>query len=44
MTNEALSVVKMRLWSYYTNVYYKHIHGSFNIDNENYYYLKNNIT
>jgi hypothetical protein len=29
-----VSVVKMRLWSYYTNVYYKYIHGYFNIDNE----------
>jgi hypothetical protein len=30
----------MRLRPYYTNVYYKNIHESFNIDNENYYYLK----
>ncbi len=35
---------KMRLWFYYTNVYYKYIHGSFNIDNETYCYFKNNIT
>ncbi len=33
----------MRLWPYYTNVYYKYTHGSFNIDNENYYYYLNNI-
>jgi hypothetical protein len=26
----------------YTNVYYKYIHGYFNIDNENYYYYLNN--
>jgi len=30
----------MKLWSYYTNVYYKYTHGSFNIDNEIYYYFK----
>jgi hypothetical protein len=30
----------MKLWSYYTNVYYKYIHGSFNIDNEIYYYFR----
>jgi hypothetical protein len=30
----------MRLWLYYTNVYYKYTNGSFNIDNEIYYYLK----
>jgi hypothetical protein len=30
----------MRLWPYYTNVYYKYIHGSFNINNEIYYYFK----
>jgi hypothetical protein len=36
--------VKMKLWPYYTNVYYKYIHGSFNIDNENYYYYLNNIS
>jgi len=37
--------MKTRLWLYYTNVHYKYIHGSFNIDNEIYYYLKilNNI-
>jgi len=41
MTNENLkiSVVKMRLWPYYTNVYYKYIHESFNIDNETYCYF-----
>jgi hypothetical protein len=31
----------MRLWPYYTNVYYKYTHGSFNINNEIYYYFKN---
>jgi hypothetical protein len=30
----------MRLWPYYTNVYYKYVHGSFNIDNEIFYFLK----
>jgi hypothetical protein len=30
----------MRQWSYYTNVYYKYTHGSFNIDNEFFYYSK----
>jgi hypothetical protein len=39
-----VSVVETRLWRYYTNVYYKYIHGYFNIDNEIYYYSKNNIT
>jgi hypothetical protein len=34
----------MRLWPYYINVYYKYIQGSFNIDNEIYYYFKNNTT
>jgi hypothetical protein len=24
----------MKFWPYYTNVYYKYIHGSFNIENE----------
>jgi hypothetical protein len=40
MTNEVLkfNVLKMSLWPYYTNVYYKYIHGSFNLDNEKYYY------
>jgi hypothetical protein len=38
--------MKTRLWPYYTNVHYKYTHGSFNIDNEIYYYLKilNNIS
>jgi hypothetical protein len=42
MINENLkvSVVKMRLWPYYTNVYYKYTYESFNIDNEIYCYLK----
>jgi len=32
MINEILnSVVKMRQWPYYTNVYYKYRHESFNI-------------
>jgi hypothetical protein len=26
--------MKTKMWPYYTNVYYKYIHGSFNIDNE----------
>jgi len=30
----------MRLWPYYTNVYYKYTHGSFNINNEIYYLEK----
>ncbi len=30
-------------WPYYINVYYKYIHGFFNIDNEFYFYFKNNI-
>jgi hypothetical protein len=34
----------MKQWPYYTNVYYVYIHGSFNIDKNYYYYLKNNIT
>jgi hypothetical protein len=34
----------MRYWPYYANVYYKYIHGSFNIDNEIYYYFENIIT
>jgi hypothetical protein len=36
MTNEALKLnaIKTRLWLYYTNVYYKHTYGFFNIDNE----------
>jgi hypothetical protein len=34
----------MKQWPYYTNVYYKYIHGSFNIDNEIYYFYLNNIT
>ncbi len=29
----------MRHWPYYTNVYYKYTHGSFNINNEIYYYF-----
>jgi hypothetical protein len=36
--------MKTRLWPYYINVYYKYTNGSFDIDNENYYYFKNNIT
>jgi hypothetical protein len=37
-----ISVVKMRLWPYYTNVFYKYIHEYFNKDNEiHYYFLKN---
>ncbi len=28
----------MKLWPYYTNVYYKYIHGYFNIDNNKFYY------
>jgi len=41
MIIEALKLVqsKMRLWPYYTNVYYKHTHGFFNIDDEIYYYF-----
>jgi hypothetical protein len=27
----------MRQWPYYTNVYYKYIHGSFNVNSEIYY-------
>jgi hypothetical protein len=34
----------MGLYPYDTNVYDKYIHGSFNIDNEIYYYFKHNIT
>jgi len=30
----------MRHWPYYTNAYYKCNNGSFNIDNEIFYYLK----
>ncbi len=36
----------MKLWPYYTNVYYKYIHGSFNTNNENYFkniYILHNI-
>jgi hypothetical protein len=40
--NPKVSAIKTKLWPYYTNVYYKYIHGSFNIDNEIYYYFKNN--
>jgi hypothetical protein len=32
----------MQQWFYYTNVFYKYTHGSFNIDNEVYCYFKNN--
>jgi hypothetical protein len=39
-----INVIKMRLWPYYTNVYYKYTHGSFNLNNEIYFYLKNSIT
>jgi hypothetical protein len=38
-----INVIKMKQWPYYTNVYYKYTHGSFNINNE-IYYLKNYIT
>jgi len=40
MTNETLKLVqsKTKQWPYYTNAYYKYTHGSFNTDNENYYY------
>jgi len=30
----------MKQWPYYTNGYYKYTHGSFNIDNKNYYLKK----
>jgi hypothetical protein len=42
MTNESpkVNVVKTRLWHYYSNVYYKYIHGSFNVDNKIHYYSK----
>jgi hypothetical protein len=40
MTNEALKLMESkRLWPYYTNVYHKYIHRSFNIDNDTYYYF-----
>jgi hypothetical protein len=45
MINEALKLMQSkRLWPYYIIVYYKCIHGSFNIDNDIYYYFENNIT
>jgi len=41
MINEALKSmqIKTRQSPYYTNAYCKSTHGSFNIDNEIYYYL-----
>ncbi len=30
----------MRQWFYYTIIYYKYTHGSFNIDNEIYHFKK----
>jgi hypothetical protein len=36
--NFKIFAVKTRQWPYYTNVYYKYTHGSFNINNENYYF------
>ncbi len=43
MAFNIMAVIEMKLWFYYTNVYYKYTHGSFNIDNEIYNYFKNNI-
>ncbi len=34
----------MKQWPYYINLYYKYTHGSFNIDNEIYYFQKYYIT
>jgi hypothetical protein len=37
--NFKINIIKTRQWPYNTNhVYYKYTHGSFNIDNEIYYY------
>jgi hypothetical protein len=45
MISEASKLMESkRLWPYYTNVYHKYIHRSFNIDNEIYYHLKNNTS
>jgi hypothetical protein len=40
MIDKPLKLLESKQWPYYTNVYYKYTYGSFNIDNEIYYYFK----